>query len=102
MAARRTALPLENERSDGLREEERENAETFGERHTDDGLDEDLAGGGGIATDGFRGFLADKTDADSGAEQTEGRADITADGNFCEECVHDGGGFGLVAFPPCA
>src|SRR5882762_10123282 len=35
-----------------LREEEREDAETFGERHTDDGLNEDLAGSAGIAADG--------------------------------------------------
>ena len=69
-----------------MREEERENAETFGERHPDDGLDEDLAGSAGIAADGFRGFLADKADADGAAEKTEGRGNVA--GEFSEEEVH--------------
>ena len=62
-----------------LAEEQRQDAETFGERHTDDGLNEDLAGSGGIATDGFGGFEADETDADGGAEEAEGTREITGD-----------------------
>jgi len=79
----------------GLGEEQRENAETFGERHPDDGLHEDLAGRAGIATDSFSGFVADHADADGGAEQTESAADVT--GDFSEEEVHvlvDGFGCG--------
>ena len=69
-----------------MREEQRENTETFGERHTDDGLNEDFAGCAGIATDGFSGFLTDQTDANCGAEQTESAGDIA--GDFSEEDVH--------------
>lgn len=79
--------------NDGLlSEEQRENTETFGEGHTDDGLNEDLAGSARIATDGFSGFLADETDADGGTEETEGAGDVAS--NFSEEEVgHDGGCF---------
>ena len=66
-------------RNNCLGEEERENAETFGERHTDDGLDKDLAGSAGIAADGFGGLLADETDADGGAEETKGAGDVASD-----------------------
>ena len=69
-----------------LREEEREDAETFGERHTDDGLDEDLAGRAGVAADGFGGLLADETDADGAAEETEGAGDVTSE--FSEDRIH--------------
>jgi len=76
-------------------EEQRENTETFGERHTDDGLNEDLTGRAGIATNGFGGFLSDQTDAESGTEKTESAGDIA--GDFSEEDVHifmDGCGCG--------
>src|SRR4051812_47589782 len=44
------APPVGNQESVlGFREEQRENAEAFRERHADDGLDEDLAGRAGIA-----------------------------------------------------
>ena len=62
-----------------LGEKQRENAETFSEGHTDDGLDEDLGGGAGIAADGFGGFGADHTDADGGAEKTECTGDVAVD-----------------------
>ena len=68
-----------------LGKEQRENAETFGERHTDDGLNEDFARGAGIATDGFGGFGADETDADGGAEETECASEIASD--FSEDHV---------------
>ena len=72
-----------------LGEEQRENAETFGERHTDDGLHEDLAGRAGIAADSFSGLVADETDADGGAEQTERAGDVTRNAcGFSEEEVH--------------
>jgi hypothetical protein len=74
------APPVGNQESVlGFREEQRENAEAFRERHADDGLDEDLAGRAGIATDGFSGFLADETDAEGGAEKTESATDIAGD-----------------------
>lgn len=69
-----------------LREEERENAETFGKRHSDDGLDEDLAGGGRIAADRFSGLEADQTDADGGAEETKRTGNIAL--QFSEEGDH--------------
>ena len=65
--------------------------QTFGERHTDDGLDEDLAGSAGIAADGFGGFVADETDAEGGAEKTECAGDVASD--FSEEDGHGGGWF---------
>ena len=86
-----------------LGKEQRENAETFGERHTDDGLNEDFARGAGIAADGFGGFGADQTDADGGAEETECASDIArnADCSGFSEDRH-GGYFLLVGVPPCA
>jgi hypothetical protein len=86
-----------------LGEEQRENAETFGERHTDDGLNEDFARGAGIATDGFGGFGADKTDADGGAEKTECASDVAGDTGGCyfSEDRH-GYIYWLVGVPPCA
>ena len=50
-----------------LGDEQREQTEAFGERHGQDRLDEDLAGGAGIAADGFASFDADEADADGGA-----------------------------------
>jgi hypothetical protein len=48
LAARRgRARPVDN-LATYLGEEQREDAETFGERHTDDGLHEDLAGSAGL------------------------------------------------------
>ena len=75
----------------GLREEEREDAETFGERHADDGLDENLAGSAGVATDGFSGLLADETDADGGTEETERAGDVASD--FSDDGIHGVDGF---------
>jgi hypothetical protein len=68
-----------------LGEEQRENTETFGERHTDDGLNEDFARGTGVATDGFGSFGADEADADGGAEETECASDVAGDGGFSED-----------------
>ena len=77
-----------------LGEEQREHAETFGEGHTENGLNEDLAGRAGITTDSFSGFGADHTDADGGAEETECAGDITGDpgGLDLSEDFHGGGG----------
>ena len=79
-----------------LGEEQRENAETFGERHADDGLDEDFAGRAGIAADGLGGLVADHADADGAAEETESAGNVAGHaGGFCEEEVHVlVGGFG--------
>jgi hypothetical protein len=79
-----------------LGEEQREDTETFGERHTDDGLDEDLAGSGWIATDGFSSFLADETDANGGAEETECAGDVALD--FSDDVDHVVGVFVLLDF----
>ena len=68
-----------------MSEEERENTKTFSEGHSDDGLDEDLAGRAGITTDRFSGFLTDQTDAESGTEKTESAGDIA--GDFSEDNV---------------
>src|SRR5436190_24323422 len=57
-------------------EDERTNAQAFGERHADDGLDENLARSSGIAANGFSGFEADETDAQRAAEETERGADV--------------------------
>ena len=67
-------------------EKQRENAEAFRERHADDGLDEDLAGSAGVTTDGLGGLLADETDADGGAEETERAGDVARD--FSEDDGH--------------
>jgi hypothetical protein len=75
-----------------LLDEEGEEAETFSQRHTEDGLNEDLAGGGGITADSFSGFGADKTDSDGGGDKTGGARDTTSD--FCEDHVMGG----LVVF----
>ena len=65
--------------------EQRKNAETFSESHTDDGLDKDLARCAGITTDRFGGFLTDQTDAESGTEKTESGGDIA--GDFSEDDI---------------
>ena len=52
-----------------LKEEQGENAETFGERHREDGLHEDLAGGSGVAADGIDGVETDKADAARGGKE---------------------------------
>ncbi len=62
-----------------LGEEQRKDSETFSEGHTDDGLNEDLGSGAGIAADGFGGFGADHTDADSGAKKTECTGEVAVD-----------------------
>ena len=62
-----------------LSEEQGENAETFSERHTDDGLNEDFAGSGGITADSFGSFESDQTDAESGAEKTKRAGDIAGE-----------------------
>jgi hypothetical protein len=68
-----------------LGEEQREHAETFGERHTENGLNEDFARSAGIAADGFGGFGSDKTDTDGGAEKTECAGEIAS--NFSEDHI---------------
>ena len=64
-------------------EEERENAKTFGERHTDDGLDKDLTGCAGIAADCFSSLLQlDQTRRlEGGAEEDRMRA---GDSDVCQ------------------
>jgi hypothetical protein len=52
-----------------LDEEQGENAETFGERHREDGLHEDPAGGSGVAADGFDGVETNKADAACGGKE---------------------------------
>jgi hypothetical protein len=89
-----------------LRQEQRENAEAFGERHSDNGLNEYFAGCAGIAADGFCGFEADEADAESGAEQAKCSGDIASDssgsrGNLGEEVNHVGF-FLLLLDPSCA
>src|SRR5581483_1287409 len=49
-----------------LDEEDRVERDGLGERHADDGLDENLAGRAGIAADALDGLGADETDADGG------------------------------------
>lgn len=78
-----------------LTEEQREDTETFGQRHTDDGLDENFARGSGIAADSFSGLLTDETDADGGAKETERGGDTACD--FSEDC-HVGGCVVLLDF----
>lgn len=82
------------------REEECENAETFGERHSDDGLNEHFARGSGIAANRFGGFEADKADAESGAKQTESAGHIAID--FSDREVHVDGVWLCCWIPPCA
>ena len=68
------------------REEERENAETFGERHSDDGLNENFAGSGRITTDSLSCLLSDKSDADGGAEQSKRAGNVA--GEFSDDGDH--------------
>ena len=74
-----------------LGDEQREQTEAFGERHGQDGLDEDLAGSAGVAADGFASAEADEADAlsqdDAGDEAASthlepdnNEEDIAADG----------------------
>ena len=70
-------------------EEQSQDTETFGERHTDDGLNEDFAGGSRIPADSFGGFLSDEADADSGAEQSKRAGNIA--GEFSDGGDHCGG-----------
>ena len=45
----------------------------------------------GVATDGFSGLLADETDADGAAEETEGAGDVAS--KFSEDGIHVVDGF---------
>src|ERR1051326_8426301 len=69
-----------------LHEEDRIERDGFGERHADDGLDEDFAGSAGIAANAFNGLGADETDADGGGEAAE--RDVNTAGHFREGEVH--------------
>jgi hypothetical protein len=63
-------------------EEQREDTQTFGESHTDDGLNEDLTRCAGIATDRFNGLEANESYADCGAEETETASDVSGDFSY--------------------
>ena len=80
-------------------EEQSQDTKPFGERHTDDGLNEDFAGGSRIPSDRFGGFLSDEAHADGGAEQSKRAGNIA--GEFSDGGDHCGG-FVVVNYPPCA
>jgi len=83
-AARIGAMPRGRFQRDSLlSEDQSQKAETFSERHTENGLDEDLAGCGRITTNGFSGLGADNADSDSAAEKTSSSSDVTT--NFSED-----------------
>src|SRR5688572_10161914 len=69
-----------------LAEEQRVEGDGFGERHADDGLNEDLAGSAGIASDALDGLGADETDTDGGGEAAEGA--LNAAGDFSDDWDH--------------
>lgn len=69
-----------------LTEEQGVERDGFGQRHADDGLDEDFAGSAGIAADAFNGLGSDETDADGGGETAEGALD--AAGDFSDDWDH--------------
>jgi hypothetical protein len=80
LAARIGAMPRGRFQRDFLLSENQcEKAKTFGQRHTEDGLNEDFAGSGGITTDRLSGFSTDDTDGDSAAEKTGSGSDVTRD-----------------------
>jgi len=81
-----------------LAEEQRVERDRFGQRHTEDGLNEDLAGRAGIAADGLDGLGADHRYADGGGDASESTLNITSD--FCNDVDHVV--IFLVGWPPCA
>ena len=66
-----------------LSEEQREQAETFSERHTEDRLNEDLARSAGVAADGLNGLGADHTDGDSSGDEAGRGSDVTRNADRC-------------------
>ncbi len=74
-----------------LGEKKCDETETFCQRHTEDGLNEDLAGSGGITADSFGGFGANETDSESSGEYTSGTGDVTGNSGLSDlsEYVHD-------------
>lgn len=70
-----------------LAEEKRVERDRFSQRHTDDGLDENLAGGTWIAADALDGLGANETDADGRRDATERTLDGTCD--FSDDLDHD-------------
>lgn len=100
------ALPWEQQTL--LGENQGENSQTFGQRHADDGLNEDLGGSAGVAADGFSGLEADKADTEGGAEHAETDGDVAGNASggsrdfSSEEEVHWMWCFILLLDPSCA
>ncbi len=70
-------------------EEESVEGDGLGQRHADDGLDEDLARGTRVAPDRFNGLGADKTHANGGGDAAQAPLNITEVAtDFSEELDH--------------
>jgi hypothetical protein len=79
-----------------LAEEQRVEGNGFGQRHTDDGLNEDLAGCAWVTADSFDGLGADEAYANGGGETAERALNATTD--FCDGEGHDDGWMEMANF----
>jgi hypothetical protein len=81
------------------------NRDGLSESHSDNAQSQNLAGSIGVASNGFYGFSADHSDADSSCRTSDGEGKATCDSSgcssrFCDELWYHFIGFSYLFFSP--